>query len=264
LEEDTTVRRTVGLFLAVLVLAAAMAPAGGAEVKTNEVTFKSGKDDVKGFLAVPDGPGPFPAVVVIQEWWGLNDWVKDQAKRLAAQGYIALAPDLYRGKVTADPKTAFKLMSGLPRDRAMRDLKGAVDFLAKHDKAQKDKIGSIGWCMGGGYSLQLALADKRVTACVMCYGRVVTEADDLKPLNATVLGVFGKEDRNPTIDDVRKFGAALKEAGKKTAGLGEYEAGHGFMRPNNGPDPNPAYREGEAKKAWAAIDKFFAKTLKGK
>jgi carboxymethylenebutenolidase len=235
-----------------------------AEVKTREVTFPSGKEEVKGFLAEPEGKGPFPAVVVIQEWWGLNDWVKDQAKRLAEQGYVALAPDLYRGKVTDDMRVASALRKGMPEDRALRDLKGAVDFLAARDNVNKEKIGSIGWCMGGALSLQLALNDKRVSACAICYGAVVTKPEALKGLNASVLGIFGKEDKGIPIKNVRAFGAALKDAGKTVEGINEYEAGHGFMREKNGPDKaNQEYRADEAKAAREAIDKFFAKTLKG-
>jgi len=250
--------------LVALVLVGLAFPVYAAEVKTKEITFKSGDDEVKGFLAVPDGKGPFPGIVVIQEWWGLNDWVKDQAKRLAAQGYVCLAPDLYRGKVTDNPAKAKELLTGLPQDRALRDLKAAVDTLAKDERVNKDKIGAIGWCMGGGLALQLSLADRRVVACVMCYGRVVTDASKLKSLNASILGIFGKEDKGIPIESVRKFGQALKKAGKTVEAVNEYEAGHGFMREKNGTRDNPEYRASEAKSAWEAIDKYFASALKGK
>jgi len=256
-------RRSLGFAtaLGLIVVAAATARA---EVKTMDITFKSGDDEVKGFLAEPDGKGPFPAIVVIQEWWGLTDWIKDNAKHFAEQGYVALAPDLYRGKVTDDPAIARQLLGGLPKDRAVRDLKAAVDTLAARDNVQKDRIGSIGWCMGGGYSLHLALADDRVKACAMCYGPPVTKPDMLKSLNATILGIFGEEDKGIPPEAVHKFEDALKEAGKKVERIKEYKAGHGFMRPKNGPDKdNPAYREEEAKEAWQAIDGFFAKHLKG-
>jgi carboxymethylenebutenolidase len=254
-------RRTVGFCIAILLFASA-APVWAADlkVKTSDITFKSGDEEIKGFLAEPEGKGPFPAIVVIQEWWGLTDWIKDNAKRLAAQGYVTLAPDLYRGKVADKPEVASQLSRGLPRDRAVRDLRAAVDTLAAKGNVNKERLGSIGWCMGGGYSLQLALNDKRVKACAMCYGRPVTEADMLKPLNATILGIFGEEDRGIPPAMVEKFEAALKSAGKKTEAIKEFKAGHGFMRPGE----NPAYREGEAKKAWQDIDKFFAKTLQGK
>src|SRR5262249_22007869 len=102
--------------------------------------------------------------------------------------------------------------------------------------------------------------DKRVVACVICYGRVETDPDALKSLNARVLGVFGKEDKGIPIRSVRAFGSALKKADKKVEALNEYEAGHGFMRPAN----NPAYRAREARAAWEAISRFFARELKGK
>jgi carboxymethylenebutenolidase len=256
-------RRIMAAGMTGALLALAAGPARAA-VKTSEVTFKSGDEEVKGFLAEPEGKGPFPGVVVIQEWWGLTGWIKENAKRLAEQGYVALAPDLYRGKVATDPTMARRLMSGLPPDRAVRDLKGAVNALAARDNVDKARLGSIGWCMGGGYSLQLALAEPRLKACVICYGRPVTDPDRLKPLQAAVLGVFGEEDAGIPPAAVQKFEAALKEAGKKVEGIHELKAGHGFMRPGEGAAKNPAYRAGPAKEAWQNIDQFFAKTLKGK
>jgi carboxymethylenebutenolidase len=258
-------RRILTLALAGLLLTLA-APAWAAEtkVKTTDITFKSGDEEIKGFLAEPEGNGPYPAIVVIQEWWGLTDWIKDNAKRLAAQGYVTLAPDLYRGKVAEDMQTASALRKGMPHDRAMRDLKGAVDTLVAKGNVNKEQIGSIGWCMGGGYSLQLAVNDKRIKACAMCYGAVITDADMLKPLNATVLGIFGKEDRGIPPAQVEKFEAALKNAGKNIEAIKEFDAGHGFMRPGNPGAKNPVYREAETRQAWEDVDKFFAKTLQGK
>ena len=98
------------------------------------VTFTSSPGDGSGYLALPSGAGKHPALIVIQEWWGLNDWVKEQADRFASQGYVALAPDLYRGKVASDPNMAHELMRGMPQDRAMNDLRGAFNYLA----ARKD------------------------------------------------------------------------------------------------------------------------------
>jgi len=243
------------------ILAAASSPAAAvADVTTKTVKITSGKDEIEAFLAVPEGKGPFPGVVVIQEWWGLNDWMKEQAKHLAKQGYVAIAPDLYRGKVATDRSKAQELMKGMPQDRALRDLKAATDYLAKLDDVKKDKLGVIGWCMGGGLALQAALKYDRFVACVMCYGRVVTDEKALKPLKAEVLGVFGAKDMGIPIDTVRKFAAAAKDAGKKVT-IKEYEAGHGFMR--EGKD-NKAHDAKAAKAAWEEIDKFFRRTLEGK
>jgi carboxymethylenebutenolidase len=245
---------------AVLVLAILASPAM-AQVKTHTVTFQSGDEKIKGFLAVPSGEGPFPAVVVIQEWWGLNDWIKENAKRLAAKGYVALAPDLYRGKVTDNPKVASQLVKGLPPDRAVRDLKGAVTYLASRKDVKKEHIGSIGWCMGGGYSLQLAMKDDRVQACVMCYGRVVTDPEELKTFKTKLLGIFGEEDKGIPVKGVRAFEKGLKENGMAAVHIFK-GAGHGFMREKNGDRENPAYREVQAREAWQEIEAFFAKSLK--
>jgi carboxymethylenebutenolidase len=233
------------------------------ETKAEYIKIDSGGEEIKGYLAVPQGKGPFPGIILIQEWWGLNPWMEEQTKKLAAQGYVCLAPDLYRGKVATEMATARKLMMGLPADRAARDLKAALDTLAARKDVNKEKLGSIGWCMGGALSLQTALADKRIGACVMCYGRVITDQAKLKPLNARVLGIFGKEDKGIPIAEVRKFKTALESAGKTVEAMHEYEAGHGFMRENNGPNKNPEYREEPAKAAWKEIHGFFAKTLKG-
>jgi carboxymethylenebutenolidase len=234
-----------------------------AQVKTSEITLKSGDEEFKAFVAQPEGKGPFPAVVVIQEWWGLNDWIKDNARRIAAKGYVAIAPDLYHGKVAEDMKTASTLMNGLDKSRAVKDLKTAVTAAAAMPNVNKDKIGSIGWCMGGGYSLQLALNDDRIHACVICYGRVVTDPTMLKSLKAPVLGIFGEKDKGIKAADVREFEKALKEAGGTSEKINIYaDAGHGFMRTMNpGSKENPEYRDSAAKDAWTQIDGFFAKTL---
>jgi carboxymethylenebutenolidase len=257
-------RNTQRLWTAVILLPMLAAPALG-QVVTKDIVFKSGDEEIKGFLAIPDGKGPFPAVVVIQEWWGLNDWIKENAKRLAAKGYVALAPDLYRGKVTDDMKVASQLVKGLPPDRALRDLQAAVKTLAAMDNVRKDRIGSIGWCMGGGYSLQLALHNHTLKACVICYGRVITDSDKLKPLAARVLGIFGEEDKGIPAKSVREFESALKKEGRKVERINIFaDAGHGFMRPTNGSTKNPAYRESQAQQAWVQIEEFFAKTLSRK
>jgi carboxymethylenebutenolidase len=233
-----------------------------AQVQTKEITIKSGSEEFKAFVAMPEGKGPFPGLVVIQEWWGLNNWIKESAKRLAAKGFVAIAPDLYHGQVAEDVKTASMLIKGLPKDRAMSDLKATVDTLVAMSNVNKDRIGAIGWCMGGGYSLQLSLADDRIASCVMCYGAVVTDADKLKTLKAKMLGVFGEDDKGIAADNVRKFEDVLKSSGKAVEKIHIYKgAGHGFMRPKNGPDANPEYRETQANDAWMQIEAFLTKSL---
>jgi carboxymethylenebutenolidase len=250
------------MLVCVVTLLAVAAPALG-QVKTSEITIKSGDEQIKAFLALPEGKGPFPAIVVIQEWWGLNEWIKQNAEHFAKQGFVALAPDLYRGKVATDMKSASALRGGMPNDRAMRDLEAAVNALAQMPNVNKNEIGSIGWCMGGGLSLQLALADPHVHACAMCYGAVVTDPNKLKSLKAPVLGIFGENDKGIKAANVREFEKALKAAGGTVESVMIYpDAGHGFMRPPSAALPNMAYNEAAAKDAWSRIDAFFQKTLR--
>jgi carboxymethylenebutenolidase len=233
-----------------------------AQVQTKEISIKAGGEEFKAFVAMPEGKGPFPGIVVIQEWWGLNDWMKESAKRLAAKGFVAIAPDLYHGKVAEDQPTAAMLSKGLPKDRAFADLKATVDTLAAMSNVKKDRLGAIGWCMGGGYALQLSLKDDRIASCVMCYGAVVTDADKLKSLKANMLGIFGEDDKGIKAADVRMFEDALKTAGRSVEKIHIYKgAGHGFMRPMNGPKPNPEYRETQANDAWMQIETFLTKSL---
>ena len=119
--------------------------------------FASGSETIAGYLAAPESPGKYPALVVIHEDWGLTDWVKGQTRKLAGQGYVALAVDLYRGQVAYDPSLAYELMVATPPDRALRDLEAAIHFLAARADVNKEKMGSIGWSAGGKWSLLLAV-----------------------------------------------------------------------------------------------------------
>jgi carboxymethylenebutenolidase len=222
------------------------------------VSYKSGDETVQGVLYAPRGKGPFPALVVIHEWWGLNDWVKDQASKLADQGYVTLAVDLYRGKVATTPDQAHEIMRGVPEDRAKRDLHAAVEFLKLQPNVKPDRIGSIGWCMGGGYSLDVALQEPALAATVINYGHLATDPEALKKINAPILGLFGAQDRGITPDDVHKFEQALKQLGKKIDIKIYDDAGHGFENPNN----KDGFRAEDAADAWRRITGFLASTLK--
>ena len=222
------------------------------------VSYKSGDDTVHGVLYAPAGQGPFPALIVIHEYWGLNDWVKQQAGKLADQGYVALAVDLYRGKVADNPDLAHELMRGLPEDRAIRDLRAAFDFLASQANVKQDRIGSIGWCMGGGYSLDTALAEPQLAATVIHYGRLATEPSELKKINAPILGLFGGKDRGITPDDVKKFQQSMEQLGKRIEVKIYPDAGHAFENPNN----KQGYRPEDAADAWRCTIDFLAATLK--
>jgi carboxymethylenebutenolidase len=237
----------------VLLLAAFALAADG-----KSVSYKSGDETVQALLYTPAGKGPFPAIIVIHEYWGLNDWVKEQASKLADQGYEALAIDLYRGKVGATPDEAHELMRGVPEDRARRDLHAAFDYLSSQPNVKKDRIGAIGWCMGGGYSLDVALDEPTLAADVINYGHLATDADAIAKINAPILGLFGAQDRGITPDDVHKFEAAMKKAGK-TIDVKIYDdAGHAFENPNN----KDGYRAADAADAWKRTTDFLAENLK--
>jgi len=222
------------------------------------VSYKSGDETVQGLLYTPPGKGPFPALIVIHEWWGLNDWVKEQASKFADQGYVALAVDLYRGKVATTSDMAHELMRGVPEDRAKRDLHAAVEFLKSQPNVKKDRIGSVGWCMGGGYSLDVALQEPDLAALVINYGHLATDPETLKKINAPILGSFGGKDRGITPDDVHKFEDALKQLGKKAEIKIYPDAGHAFENPNN----KDGYRADDAADAWKRTLAFLAETLK--
>ncbi len=223
-----------------------------------EVSYKSGDETVKGILYTPDGKGPFPGIVVIHEFWGLNDWVKEQAAKLAGEGYAALAIDLYRGKVATTPDEAHEIMRGVPEDRAKRDLEAAFQFLASQPNVKKDRIGAIGWCMGGGYALDLALEEPKLAADVINYGHLATDPAAISKINAPILGLFGALDRGITPDDVKAFGAALDKASKKIEVTIYPDAGHAFENPNN----KDGYRAADAADAWNKTVNFLARTLK--
>jgi carboxymethylenebutenolidase len=224
------------------------------------VSYKSGNETVNGMLYTPAGNGPFPAIVVIHEWWGLADWVKEQASRLADQGYVTLAVDLYRGKVASSPDEAHELMRGMPHDRADRDLLAAAQYLRSLKAVDGKRVGSIGWCMGGGYSLDLALEDAQLAATVINYGHLATAEDSLKKVHAPTLGIFGGKDRGIPVADVRTFEQQMKQLGKQVEIVIFPDAGHGFENPGN----KESYRADDAAQAWTKTVEFLQRTLKGK
>jgi len=224
---------------------------------SKSVSYKSGGETVQAVLYTPAGKGPFPAIIVIHEWWGLNDWVKDQAAKLAGEGYVALAIDLYRGKVATTPDMAHEIMRGVPEDRAKRDLHAAFEFLQAQPNIKKDRIGAIGWCMGGGYSLDVALQEPTLAADVINYGRLATDTEALKKINAPILGLFGALDQGIPPHDVKKFGETLDKMGKKVDIKIYDDAGHAFENPNN----KDGYRAADAADAWKRTVSFLAENL---
>jgi len=243
------------VFLAVLI---AVLATSSLAADSKPVTYKSGSDTVNALLFTPSGNGPFPALVVIHEWWGLNDWVKDEASRLADQGYVALAIDLYRGKVATTPEEAHEIMRGVPDDRASRDLVAATTYLGSQGNVDPKRIGSIGWCMGGGYSFNLAVNDPKLKVAVINYGHLASDDATLKKINADILGIFGGQDKGIPPADVKKFESQMKALGK-TVDIHIFpDAGHAFENPNN----KTGYRADDAAQAWNLTTDFLAKYLK--
>jgi carboxymethylenebutenolidase len=224
---------------------------------SKEVSYKSGDETVQAILYTPDGKSPRPGLIVIHEWWGLNDWVKEQASKLADQGYVALAIDLYRGKVATTPEEAHEIMRGVPEDRASRDLDAAFRYLQSQSNVKKNRIGAIGWCMGGGYSLDVALLEPQLAADVINYGHLATDDATLKKIKAPILGLFGAQDRGIPPEAVKRFEQQLRQLGKKVEITIYPDAGHAFENPNN----KEGYRPNDAIDAWNKTVAFLASTL---
>lgn len=215
---------------------------------------------INGYLAYPAAAeGGLPAVLVFHEWWGLNDNIKSMANRLAAQGYVALAADLYSGHVADKPEAARSLMEQAlgDRDALGQNLRQAHAYLKEQVKATR--VGSIGWCFGGAISLRtgLLLTDE-VDAVVIYYGHVSSDPQELKVLKAPLLGLFGGADQGIPVESVRAFEEALKQLGK-SAEIHVYDgAAHAFANPSGG-----NYKADAAADAWQKSLTFLAQHLKG-
>ena len=225
--------------------------------KTQTVEFPSGKETVGGFLAVPEKPGTYPGLVVIHEWWGLNDWVKEETEKLAEQGYVALAVDLYRGKSAADPDEAHELMRGLPQDRAIRDMEAAFEYLAARKDVKPGRIGSIGWCMGGGLRCNWRSISRAWQRCVVNYGSLPTDPNDIQQIVAPVLGNFGADDKGITPADVQAFEKTMRGLNRRIDVKIYPGAGHAFENPNN----TTGYRPEAAADAWKRTLAFLHNAL---
>ena len=221
------------------------------------VKYVSGRDSVSAYFSLPPGDEPFPALIVIHEWWGLNDWIRYNADAFANKGYAALAIDLYRGKSTKNSDEAHELMRGLPQDRVAKDLEAAYSFLQNNPKVDKNKIGVIGWCMGGGYSLQAATILPKLKAAVMNYGSLLSDPANVKKIRCPLLGIFGETDRGIPLMDVQNFEKSLKDAKKENKIIIYRNVGHAFMNPNN----KDGYNQEITERAWREIFAFLEKHL---
>lgn len=213
--------------------------------------------DIVGYVAHPKSEIPKVGLIVIHEWWGLNDNFKAMARRLAGAGYLALAVDLYEGEVARDREEASRLArgSGERTEQILDNLGQAIEHLRS---AGVERIGVIGWCFGGGWSLRTALAfPDKVDAAVIYYGRLTTDKAELKALSSPVLGIFGALDKGIPVETVREFEAAL-DALDKEAAIHVYEgADHAFANPSG-----TRYNEVAAEDSWAKTLAFFDENLR--
>jgi len=245
------IRRLAGLAVVALLVCAAAA----AEEKGRRVSYPSGSETVSGNLWAPGGSGKKPALVVIHEWWGLNGHIKNWADRFTTTGRAALAVDLYHGIVATDPKEAMAQMRAVDEKKAVATLLAGLDFLKKDARVLASKRGSIGWCFGGGMSLQLAINAPDLDACVMYYGRPVNDPNELKKIKAPLLGNFAKKDQSIPPEAVEVFERGLKAAGVNAI-INEYDANHAFANPSG-----QSYDAKSATAAWAAVQAFLDKNL---
>lgn len=213
---------------------------------------------VYGYFAAPaDMFEPMPAVIMIHEWWGLNDNIRAMADRLAGEGYIVFAVDLFAGNVASSPAEARKLMLEVIEDpeSANRNIMEAYKFVS--ETAGAPRIGSLGWCFGGGWSLNAALLlPDELDASVIYYGQVTADEDRLRPVNTPLLGLFGAEDRGIRVESVEAFRSALENLRK------DYEihiypgVGHAFANPTG-----RNYDAASASDAWRRTLEFLGRHL---
>lgn len=218
------------------------------------VSFSSNGGTAEGYLAKP-ASGKGPGVIVIQEWWGLNDNIKGIADRFAAEGYLALAPDLYHGNVTAEPDEAGKMMMAMKMDEAAKDMAGAYDYLQKH-VACTGKVGSVGFCLGGGLSLYISTL-RPVDATVIYYGALPGVQPDLSKVAGPVLGHYAQNDGWASPEAAAALERQLKDLGKSVEFHQYAGTEHAFFN-----DTRPeVYNAAASKQTWERTIAFYKKHL---
>jgi carboxymethylenebutenolidase len=220
------------------------------------IEFKSNGGVAQGYLSVPES-GVGPGVVVIQEWWGLVPHIKDVADRFAAEGFVALAPDLYHGDVARSPDEAGKMMMALNIAQTEKDLRGAVQYLLDDEATTGDSVGTVGFCMGGALSLYAASKNPRVGACVVFYGIHPKVEPDFDSLRAPVLGLFAEKDNFVTPDVVRALEETMREHGKAIETHTYTDTDHAFFN-----DTRPEVYDADASAdAWRRTIEFLRANL---
>ena len=229
-------------------------------IRNTTVQYPSGNVTMKAFVAAPQTRDRRPAVIVVQEWWGLTDHIKDIARRYAAEGYVSIAPDLYSRlghALTTDAGEAGKLMNTLKQEDGLNDLNATVAYLKSVPEVDGTRIGVTGFCMGGSYALMLPCVNPAIKAAVPYYGQVPNPDAPLQKLACPVLYLYGEDDGWITKADVQRLAAALKTYNKPGEIKTYPGAPHAFFR-----DTDPSvYRPEAAKDAWERTKAFFKQHL---
>ena len=221
------------------------------------IEFESNGGTASGYLSAPES-GEGPGVVVIQEWWGLVPHIKDVADRFAAEGFVALAPDLYHGDVARSPDEAGKMMMALNIPQTEKDLRGAIQYLLDNEATTGDLVGTVGFCMGGALSLYAASKNRQVGACVVFYGIHPKVSPDFDNLRAPVLGIFAGKDDFVTPDVVRALAETMREHGKSIETHNYPDSDHAFFN-----DTRPEVYDPDASAdAWRRTIEFLRANLK--
>ncbi len=228
-----------------------------ADITTEMLDYATNGSKASGFLARPRGDGPFPAVVVIQEWWGLNDNVKDIAGRFANEGFVAFAPDLYHGEVTSEPDEAQKLMMQMDMPRASQELVKATEYLSQQPYVNGRGIGSVGFCMGGGLALTLATDAPLIKAAAPFYGVNPQPIDKLQNLQGPVLAIYAEHDDFASAAVREALQSAMEQFGKQLEVQVYPGTEHAFFNDTR----REVYRETAAKDAWNRVLALFRAEL---
>ena len=225
------------------------------------IEFSSGDIDARGYLALPE-EGTGPGLIVVQEWWGLDDGIKGMADRFAGAGFVALVPDLYHGELAEHTEIdkAGELMQSLPADRAARDMSGAVDFLAEHEAVTTEALGVVGFCMGGMFTFVLAAErPDRIKAAVPFYGYPSgDDQPDYSKIDAVIRGHFAENDDFFGPEGAKELEERLEGMGKDVTLAVHNDTGHAFMSPHDALD---TYDEQLAEQIWPDVMKFLHQQL---
>lgn len=225
---------------------------GKYEVQTETVNYSESNT---GYLAKPVSDESFPGIIMIHEWWGLNDNIKDMAKKLASHGYVVLAVDLYDGNVATTSEEARQLVSSFDKNNGIQNMDSAISYL--YDNYSPESLGSIGWCFGGGQSLNLALNNPSLGATVIYYGSLVTDSESLSVIHWPVLGIFAELDKGITTNTVHDFENSLNELGIENEIIIYPGVDHAFANPSN-----MSYAPEESQNAWQKTLEFLDTNLK--